>query len=166
MKDVLDKATAEKIAYVLNKRGFVTYEDFPICPDGEFGPLLKSEVRTLRNNGYTGGDLLSWNTNDRQIYWTYGAMDRDWQLSPAWLDAYTNATACVENSLQLSGLTIGDMSKLLLGFMFCCSKNHQTKIDSNLYRFADRAKPCDQAYGVCGVCNEQISSPSGIYRLF
>ncbi|MCW3479724.1 hypothetical protein OL229_09135 [Neisseriaceae bacterium JH1-16] len=166
MKKVLDKFTASGIALVLNKRGFVTHDDFPICPDDEFGAFLKSKVITLRNNGYIGGRLQAWSTGFRQHYWTYGAMDEDWELTEKWLDAYTTVTAGEDGCLSLSNLSIGDLSKLLLGVTFHCSKGHETRVDSNLYSLSDRKRQCSQAYAACGDCGERVNEPSRVYRLF
>ncbi|WP_028536165.1 hypothetical protein [Paludibacterium yongneupense] len=166
MKKVLDKFTASGIALVLNKRGFVTHDDFPICTDNDFSALLKSKVITLRNNGYIGGRLKPWSTGFRQKYWTYGVMDEDWELTEKWLDAYTTVTGGEDGCLSLSGLSIGDLSKLLLGLTFHCSEGHETRVDSNLYSFVDRKKLCSQAYSVCASCGEEISKPFDVYRLF
>lgn len=166
MKPVLDKFTASGIALVLNNRGFVTHDDFPICLDDQFAAFLKKKVITLRNAGYIGGRLQPWSTGFRQHYWTYGVMDEDWELTEKWLDAYTTVTSGEDGCLSLSGLSIGDLSKLLLGFIFHCSKGHETRVDSNLYSFVDREKPCSHAYAVCAECGEQISEPFDVYRLF
>ncbi|MEN2427247.1 hypothetical protein AA0N74_14445 [Chromobacterium vaccinii] len=166
MKIVLDKKTASDIASVLNKRGFVTHDDFPICSDNDFGDFLKSKVITLRTNGYKGGRLKTWSTSFRQHYWTYGVMDESQNLKNEWLDAYTTVTGGEDGCLSLSGLSINDLIKLLLGLTFHCSNGHEIRIDSNLYSYKDREKPGDQAYAKCSSCGEHVSKPIDVYRLF
>ncbi|MBA4709561.1 hypothetical protein [Aquitalea aquatica] len=162
----IDPVTAQKIADVLNKRGFVTHDDFPLVLQKEFGDFIKRKIRTLNKHGYTGGTLEPWSTNFRQANFTYGARVIARQVPDTRLDAYTNATAGPPSGLALSKLTIGDLSHLLLGLVFACPCGHQTKVDSNLYSFADRKKDCTQATAVCPACKAVITSPSDAYRLF
>ena len=152
------------IAEVLNTRGFVTHDDFPICTDGVFGDLLCRNEQLLRESGYIGGQLHPWSTSFRlSLTFTYGVMDSDRSLTNERLDAYTLASG---DFLEESELLVADLQPLLIGLRFRCDCGEVTKIANSTLPYRSRSSRIHTVSASCAACSMIISEPQGIYFLF
>lgn len=155
----IPSSIATIIAEVLNTRGFVTHDDFPICTDGVFGDLLCRNEQLLRESGYTGGQLHPWSTSFRlSLTFTYGVMNSDRSFTNERLDAYTLASG---DFLEESGLLVADLQPLLIGLRFRCDCGEVTKIVNSTISYPCRSRRIHTVSASCAACNIPISSHKG-----
>lgn len=154
---------AKNMAYVLNKRGFITHDDFPFCNDNDFGSHVREHEYLLRQEGYAGGVLESWSTSFRMALFTYGVLDSDNHTDEDRLDAYTLATGL---ELEQSGLLVCDLKPLLIGLQYLCSCGHKTNIDPDTIPYTQKLVGIHLIRAWCGSCKSDLTSPNCTYPLF
>lgn len=160
----IDPIVAKNMAYVLNQRGFLTHDDFPLCNDDDFGRYVCEQEDVLRGYGYTGGTLESWSTSFRiSMAFTYGILDSDNRPPDSILDAYTLATGLQVEHSELIG---HDLQRLLIGLIFECDCGNQMNVDPQTVPFRQQSLRINQISAVCGKCNHHIEFPCDTYRLF
>lgn len=160
----LSKPIAINIAHVLNKRGFVTHDDFGICTDDLFGSFICSQEHLLRDSGYAGGRLKSWSTSFRlSSAYTYGVMDSDNPQSNEHLDAYTLAT---NELIEESGLLVFDLPSLLLGLQYQCECGQIINVANSTIPYRSRGSRIHTISCLCAACKRRINAPQSTYRLF
>jgi len=159
----IDLSIAAVMADVLNRRGFLTHDDFSLGDDNAFGGYICSEEATLRAAGYNGGPLQSWSTSFRiPLAFTYGVWDSEDSPTTELLDAYTLATNL---QLEESGLVARDLPRLLLGLKFQCLCGNITNVDPTTIPFRDRHLGIHQIPATC-TCGRIMTTAIDVHLLF
>lgn len=159
----IDPLIAAAMADVLNRRGFLTHDDFSLVDDNTFGDYICREEAALRAAGYSGGPLQSWNTSFRiSLAFTYGVLDSEAPPATKLLDAYTLATNL---QLEASGLTARDLPHLLLGLQFQCPCGNLMNVAPTTIPFRDRHLGIHQISATC-TCGQIMTTPTDVHLLF
>lgn len=155
---------AKEMADVLNRRGFLTHDDFALGNDNNFGSYVCSQEAVLRKEGYVGGALQSWSSSFRlPMVYTYGVLDSESPPPIDLLDAYTLATGL---QLEQSGLKVRDLPRLLIGLQFECSCGQLTYINPATIPFRQQHFGIHEISALCSGCKTHIASPDATYSLF